>query len=575
MALALGVGLGGPLWAQSPAPATEAVPAPGAAQPSARDAPLFYQLLIGEMELRGGEPGTAFQLLLDAARRTRDPALFRRSVEIALQARAGAQALEATRAWRVALPLDLEAMRFEAQLLVALNRPAEAVTPLRALLSASSGDERGGLIASLPGLLLRGGNRQEAATLVQDLLGPYLDTPPTAAAARTALARVWLGAGDSNRALEEATKAQAADPAAPGPALVAMDLLPGLPAAEAVVQRYLNQPEAQEAVRLAYVRTLVNAQRHGEAAAQLERLTRSTPDRPGPWLSLGALQVELKQGQAAQQSLQRYLQLVEAAPDSEELRAERTQAWLLMAQAAEQRGDLAGAEAWLSRIGDPQQALTVQLRRAMLKAREGDLRAARAMVRQVPERNDDDARAKLLAEAQVLREVKRWRDAAEVLAAANKRFPDNPDLLYEQAMMEEKLQRNEAMERLLKRVIELKPDHQHAYNALGYSLADRNQRLPEAKALIEKALSMAPGDPFITDSLGWVEFRLGNRREALRLLRQAYTARPDVEIAAHLGEVLWVEGQADEARRVLRDARTKEPDNEVLREAVRRLKIDL
>jgi Flp pilus assembly protein TadD len=131
------------------------------------------------------------------------------------------------------------------------------------------------------------------------------------------------------------------------------------------------------------------------------------------------------------------------------------------------------------------------------------------------------------------------------------------------------------MERLLRRVIELKPDYHHAYNALGYSLADRGQRLPEAKALIEKALQLSPGEPFITDSMGWVEYRMGNRKAALEYLRKAYSARPDIEIAAHLGEVLWVDGQRDEARKVLRDAQRRDAKNEVLTEMLARLKVDL
>ena len=217
----------------------------------------------------------------------------------------------------------------------------------------------------------------------------------------------------------------------------------------------------------------------------------------------------------------------------------------------------------------------MQTRRAALLARQGKLREARALVQKVPERTPEDARSKLLAEAQVLRDVKHWQEAGEVLAAANKRFPDDVELLYEQAMVEEKLNHMGEMERLLRRVIELKPDHHHAYNALGYSLADRNQRLPEAKALIEKALELSPGEPFITDSLGWVEYRMGHRAEALQLLRKAYSARPDAEIAAHLGEVLWVDGQRDEARKVLREAKRKDGGNDALSEVLARLKVDL
>jgi tetratricopeptide (TPR) repeat protein len=242
---------------------------------------------------------------------------------------------------------------------------------------------------------------------------------------------------------------------------------------------------------------------------------------------------------------------------------------------AEQRGDFSAAEAWLARIEDPRRALEVQSRRATLMARQGRLAEARALVRQAPERESGDARAKLMAEAGLLREVKRWDEAFELLGSAVQRFPDDTDLLYEQAMVAEKMGRVDEMERLLRRVIEIKPDNAHAHNALGYSLADRGQRLAEARQLIQRALELAPGDPFITDSLGWVEFRLGNLPEALRLLRQAYASRPDVEIGAHLGEVLWAMGQQDEARRIWAESKGRDAANDVLRETLARLKVEL
>jgi Flp pilus assembly protein TadD len=193
----------------------------------------------------------------------------------------------------------------------------------------------------------------------------------------------------------------------------------------------------------------------------------------------------------------------------------------------------------------------------------------------VPERSEADARAKLLAEAQLLREVKRWQAAYEAFDRANARFADDVDLLYEQAMVAEKLDRLDEMERLLRRVIAIKPDHGHAHNALGYSLADRRVRLPEARELIRQALDLMPGDPFITDSLGWVEYRLGNLEEAERLLRQAWASRPDTEIGAHLGEVLWARGKQDDARRIWRQAQARDGSNEVLRETLARLQVGL
>lgn len=572
--------------AQPAAPA--APPAPGVQTKSpvlnsGLDAPLFYQLLIGEIELGAGQAGNAYQIMLDAARRSRDEQLFRRATEIALQARAGDQALAATRAWRTALPESLEALRLQLQILLSLNRLNELAEPLGALVAATPAAERAALIGSLPRFLQRAGDKRQAAALLEEVLQPYAGDASTRAAAQAATGRAWLAAGDAERALKLARQAQAEDPASSPVALLALELMSSRPEAEAMVLAYLKSPNAEVALRRAYAGTLVTMQRYADAMAQLEAITRQQPDLAPPWLTLGALQLELRQTQAAEASLQRFVQLVQAQPaaapgtdvdDDDDGASDQglTQAWLLLAQAAEQRGDYGAAEGFLARIDNPQRALEVQTRRAMLLARQGRMGQARELVRNVPERNVADARAKMLAEAQLLREMKQWTDAYAVLDSANERFADDADLLYEQAMMAEKIDRLDAMETLLKRVIALKPDHAHAYNALGYSLADRNQRLPEAKALIERALQLTPGDPFITDSLGWVEFRLGNRDEALRLLRQAYKARPDAEIGAHLGEVLWAMGRRDEARQVWAEAKGRDGGNDVLRETLVRLK---
>jgi tetratricopeptide (TPR) repeat protein len=205
--------------------------------------------------------------------------------------------------------------------------------------------------------------------------------------------------------------------------------------------------------------------------------------------------------------------------------------------------------------------------------RQGQLAQARALLRQLPGDTPEAVRARFLAEAQLLRDARQWQDGHDLLAQANQTFPEDADLLYEQALLAEKLGRFDDMERLLRQVMRLKPEQQHAYNALGYSLADRNVRLAEARELIQRALALTPGDPFITDSLAWVEFRLGRREESVRLLQDAYRQRPDVEIAAHLGEVLWSLGRQDEARRVWREALARDKTNEVLGETLRRLRV--
>ena len=596
---------------QAPAPVAVQREAPAApVVNSSLDALLFYQLLVGELELDAGRAGNAYGVILDAAKRNSDDSLFQRAVEIALQARAGDQALDAAKAWRAAKPTTVAPLRYLTQILLALNKLDEVQEPLAAWIKAMPVTDQPGLIAGLPRLLQGVQDHQRALALVEKLVLPYLDAPATRTASRVALGRAHLLAGNLPQALGLARAAQTDDAAAPGPVLLALDLLPGTPAAEALVTSYLARPDAEPALRMGYVRVLTQSQRYADAGRQLEQLTRDKPDLPEPWLTLGALRLELKQPKEAELALQRYVALLSAPPaavaavaaagaaadagkvaadtadatdrDDDDERSgdaaparDLTPAWLLLAQAAEQRGDMSAAEAWLAKVDSPQRALEVQVRRASILARQGKVKEARALIQAVPERTGDDARAKLVAEAQMLRDIKRWQDAADVLAAASQRFADDTDLIYEQAMVAEKLDRMPQMEQLLRRVIALKPDHPHAHNALGYSLADRGLRLPEARDLIARALELSPGDPFITDSLGWVEFRLGNRSEAVRLLRLAYSARPDTEIAAHLGEVLWAAGQQDEARSVWQDARKRDAANDVLRETLARLKVRL
>ena len=563
---------------------------------SSLDAKLFYQLIIGEIELRSGDAGTAYQVLLDAARKTRDPQLFRRATDIALQARAGDQALESAKAWRTALPESIEAHRYVIQLLMALDRGAETVEPMKSLLSITPAAERAAQIAALPRFFGRAQDRKLAANLIEPVLQPYADAPATSNAVSVALGRSWLLGGNTARALELAQRAHAQDPSAVAPAQLALELLPATAAAEVIVTSHLKAQPASNGIRLAYSRMLGGSQRLADAVVQLDAVTRSEPQLAPPWLMLGALHLELRKPQEATAALLQFVDLIngdapaanDAAPAAptapasaddgdEPVAPDRglTQAWLMLAQAAEQLRNFPAAEGWLAKVSNPQQALAVQSRRASLMAQQGKLGEARELIRKTPEMGESDGRAKLLAEVQLLREQKQWGEARSVMAQANQKFPDDVDLLYEESMLDEKLNRMDEMERLLRRVMTLKPDHHHAHNALGFSLAERNLRLPEAKALIQRALELAPGEPFITDSLGWVEYRLGNRDEALRLLRGAYQSRPDVEIAAHLGEVLWVSGQREEARRVLRDAHARDAVNDVLSETLARLKVDL
>ena len=610
-ALALTAGL--TTLSAQPAAAKDS-PAADAAVPgdSGMDGALFYQLLMAEIQLRNGQPAVAYEVVLEAARRLGKDQLFRRAADIALQARSGYRALKAARAWREAHPESVEGARLELQILSALNRIDDAAEPLQALLGLTPPKDRIGLILSLPRFFQRAVDARQLAAMLTTTLKPHPAAPATRTAALTTTARAWQRAGDTAQALTMLRQAHEGEPRAVMPAFAALELMTeGVPEAETLVRAALDGADADPALRLAYARALVQTHRLMEAAAQAEQVTNASPGMAQAWLMLGAIQVEINQPQRAQDTLRRYLELQRgaesgkasasaaaasapsgdgagggsSAADASDAHggahgdshgggaddAGVSQAWLLMTQAAQMQGDLAAAEAYLGRIDDPRRLLEVQSRRASLLVRQGKVDEALAAIRQVPASDDDAARARLSAEVRVLREAQRWQEAFEVLGEANTRWPDDTDLLYEQAMAAERIDRMDEMERLLRRVMTLQPDHGHAHNALGYSLADRNLRLDEARTLIVRALELNPGDPFITDSLGWVEFRLGRLGEAERLLREAYGKRPDVEIGVHLGEVLWAAGQAEEARRIWREVQSRDPANEVLKRTLQRL----
>lgn len=559
-----------PLLAQ-----TDTAPPPTAAASAADsgiDGGLFYQLLLGEMNAQLGEPGAGFSLVLDAARKTSNEQLFQRAVEIALQSRSGDGALQAARAWKQTLPQSRDANRSLLQILLALNRVGETVEPLQRELAAANTPSLLLSIAAIPRTYARVSDKKLAASVVEKALKEQLDNPATGAAAWTAVGRMRQLAGDNAGAFDAVQRGLALNATAEEPVLLAVELIdPKLPQAEALVTARLNGKQGS-ALRIPYARALVDDQRYAEAARQAEISTREQPDRSDSWLILGILQVQENQFDSGEKSLLRYIALADKLPPDERRRGQ-AQAYLGLAQIAEKRRNFAAAESWLGKIENPQDLAGTQYRRASILAKQGKLTEARQLIRALPQRNADEARQKLVSEVQLLRDNKQYQAAYDLLAKAVAADPKDTDLMYDLALLAEKTGAFDEMERLLRQVMAAKPDSQFAYNALGYSLAERNLRLPEAKKLIEKAVSLAPGDHFIKDSLGWVEFRLGNKNEALRVLETAFKARPDAEIAAHLGEVLWSMGQRDRATEVWREGLLLNADNETLVEVLKRLRV--
>jgi tetratricopeptide (TPR) repeat protein len=575
--------------AQQRSPARPAATVPSSASAtevisnSNLDGELFYQLLIGELNAipsLGGSAGSSFSLMLDAARKTNDAALFQRATDLAIQGRSGDAALQAASAWKQAQPQSRDANMQVLQVLLALNRLPETAEPLRSFIALTPAAERSATITQIPRVYARVGDKKAAATLVEQAINEHLNAPTTAPEGWTTVARMRLAAADPSGALDAASKAQAADAKAVGPALIALDIMdPKQPRAEPIVRRYLETPNAIPEVRIGYVRALIDGQRPKEAAEQAQRITSDKPDAAEAWSLQGSLQLQDNQLDKADASFKRFIELTNPQRNSDEKQRGLTQAYLSLAQIAEKRKDFSLAESWLAKVDSPQALVSTQSRRASLLAKQGKMSEARELIRKLPERQgvegQADRRTKLMAEMQLLRDNKQYQPAYDLLQQAAQQSPRDHDLLYQQAGIAEKLQRYGEMERLIRQAIEIKPDVANPYNLLGYSLADRNVRLPEAKALLQKAIELAPGDPAITDSLGWVEFRMGNLPEAIRLLDQAYKSFPNAEIGAHLGEAFWLSGQRDRAVQIFRECMLLDQEDEVLVETLKRLRVRL
>ena len=551
--------------------ATAGVCAEPPAPNSKLNAALFYQLLLGELNVHAGEPSAGFAILLDAARKTKDEALFQRATELALQSRSGEAALQATKSWKTTLPQSLEANRYTLQILLALNRIEEAGRALKTSILELPVNEQSAAIGSVPRIFNRVQDKNLAAKVVEQALSTAIQNPITAASAWTTIGRMKRDAGEIQPAAEAARSGHSANPKAPGPIMLALSLLSFVPKE---VQPMITQYMAGDALpdlRLGYARTLIDLSEMQSGLVQLNQLTQQHPEFAPGWLFLGLLQSDLSQTPKAEQSLKKYLSLAEKTSDPE-LSGGQSEAYFALSQIAQKQGLLSQADEWLTRIPPNADPLKVALRRATLLSQQGLKTDALKILEGVKVNSPQEVRLKALALSQWFRDGKQINAALSTIENALAQFPADPDLQSEMAMLCEKLGRFDQMENLLRGLMKTKPTDPHAFNALGYSLADRKIRLDEARELILKAIQLAPRDPFIQDSLGWLEYRVGNLQEATRILEAAFKERPDAEIAAHLGEVYWVTGQTEKAGNIWREGLMLKSDNETLLDTLQQFK---
>ncbi len=519
---------------------------------------LLFQFLISEIAGQRGMLNLAKEGYLDLARKTRDPRLVRRAAEIALYSRDQASALEISRLWLELEPNSDRALQTLVVMLISQGQVQEAAPYLEKMLASSDTADS---FMQLPALFARSQDANTVLKVVKALSEKYPGLPE----ARYALAHAALQAGLTDEALEALNRADKLKPGWEPAALLHAQILAKTSRAEALafLKNFIGaHPKAQD-VRLAYARMLVSSNQFDEAYSQFVQLAEEMPEGSEISLATGLLSLQMGKLEEAEKYLSRTLEL--GHEDGGLVR-------YYLGQVAEERKDFELAKNRYLSITNGEYLITSRTRLASMLARQDKFDEARAVLKAVEPENDVQTVQLIQAEADLLREAKDYVGVYLLLDKAVKSRPDHVDLLYDRAMAAEKLNKLDVLEADLRKVIKIKPDYAHAYNALGYTLAEKTNRLNEAAELLDKAISLSPEDPFILDSIGWLHFRKGNLDKAREFLERAWRIRQDPEIAAHLGEVLWMKGSREEASRLWRSSLQSHPKNEVLLEMMKKFK---
>ncbi len=523
---------------------------------------ILYALLLGEIAGQRGDLGTAVSALGRSATTTRDPRLAERATQAALYAKNHDAALKTATLWIELQPHSLEAREALGESLFALGRTDEALREFeRILADAVPRKQLGQAYLRIGAVLGRAQNRQLGLDVMQRLVDLHQDSPE----AYFALAHLAVRQDDLERADKAIDRVLALRPNSEEAATFKVRVLMSRKEstqAQAYFEQFLAAHPKASAFRLSYARYLVELKQWDKALVQFKRVTKERPQDAEALYAAGLLALQTNELGEAEGFLERNLAL---QPDNDQAR-------LYLGQVAEERKRFGDATRWYSEITADEYRFEAQARMATVLAKQGAIDDALIQLRQIQSASTQQQVQVALAEDQILREARRHREALDVLTAALSELPDDPDLLYARALAAEKLDMLDMHERDLRKLLKKDPANAHALNALGYTLADRTNRHREALILIEQALALRPDDPFIMDSMGWVQYRLGNLPEAVKYLRRAMNLRDDAEIAAHLGEVLWVNGDRAGAESIWRRALEGTPDNEVLLAIIKKFK---
>lgn len=530
---------------------------------------LLFQILASEFAAQRGMFDLASDVSADLARHTRDPRLARRALEFSLAGGHRERALENASLWTDIDPADQEAEQTYLSLTAAQGHVRGLGRLLRSRLATA--DNQVAAIMQVRHVLARVEDPARRLSLMTEALRDVQHLPE----ARMALVRAHAGAGQMAKAYALIQAAQQQWPSSEAVAMLALQLGVDIEPDQAIAGARafaVQHPQARNH-RVLLARALATVGEMDDARDTLNQLVVDYPNDFELVYLQGLLAYQDKRLDDADRYLSRYLEVSEQQSATGPELPDTANALMLRVQMAQERGQLDAAYDLLDAVQLPPLDFEARLKQASIRNQQGRWQDALALLRDLDPRTEEEGIQRALAEARLLSSHQQSEQALQVLEEADRLYPDSPDLMYDLAMRYEQANKLPQMEAMLRQVIAVNPEQAHAYNALGYSLADRQLRLNEARQLIEKALSLRPDDPFILDSMGWVLYRQGDLAGAERYLKQAFALRPDVEIAVHLGEVLWVSGKQAEARELLSLAGKKEPESRILKETLERLQV--
>ncbi|MFP5350525.1 MAG: tetratricopeptide repeat protein [Gammaproteobacteria bacterium] len=547
----------------STAPAVMAAGPASNQEPAAElDAEVLYDVLLGEIAGQRGRIDIASEALARAARRTRDPRLAERATLAAVYAKQYREALKTAQLWVELRPTSADAREALAGVLLELDRLEDARAEFQQILQLEK--SQAAVEASymrIAAVLGRVANRSAALDIMQGLVKQNAQAP----VAHYALAHLAVRAGELDVAGAAIDRALALKPEWQDAALFKARILVSqkdMLKAQQFYEDFLRKQPSATNVRLHYARFLIDQKQWEKARDEFKRVATEMPDDADAVYAVGLLALQTNRMDEAETFLKRALAL----------RPRNDQARVYLGQVVEASKRYAEAARWYKEVEPGESYFEAQTRLAIVMARQNNIAGARAHLHAIQPENEQQRVQLLLAEEQILRDAKQYREALEVLNEGLKQLPDDKDLLYARALVAEKLDMLTLVEADLRAILKKDPKNVNALNALGYTLADRTDRYTEAQEFLTQALELKPDDPFVLDSMGWLQYRLGNNAEAIRLLKRALAIRSDAEIAAHLGEVLWVTGDRHEAESVWTRALKDTPDNEALRGVIQKFK---